>query len=51
MGLFTKLPFKDESFDTVVSSAAMPLYLNNKEQIREAFKEVIRILKKEEKHI
>ena len=44
-GLFTKLPFAPGSFDVVVSSAAMPLYLNNSEQIKDAFQEVIRILK------
>ena len=44
-GLFTKLPFADNSFDTVVSSGAMPLYLTNLEQIEEAFSEVIRVLK------
>ena len=45
-GLFTKLPFKNESFDMIVSSAAMPLYLNNAQQIKEAFHEVVRVLKK-----
>jgi ubiquinone/menaquinone biosynthesis C-methylase UbiE len=44
-GLFTTLPFKDEAFDTVVSSAAMPLYLTTLGQVEEAFKEVIRVLK------
>jgi len=45
-GLFTALPFKNETFDTVVSSAAMPLYLTSLEQIEKAFEEVIRVLKK-----
>jgi ubiquinone/menaquinone biosynthesis C-methylase UbiE len=44
-GLFTKLPFEDASFDVVVSSAAMPLYLTKEEQVREAFREVVRVLK------
>lgn len=44
-GMFTELPFKDESFDLVVSSAAMPLYLTKPDQIYMAFKEVIRVLK------
>lgn len=45
-GLFTKLPFPDQSFSMVVSVGAMPLYLHNREQIREAFLEVVRVLKK-----
>ena len=44
-GLFTNLPFRDESFDLVVSSGAMPLYLTNPEQIKEAFREVARVLR------
>jgi len=44
-GIFTELPFKDESFDLVVSSAAMPLYLTKPDQISMAFKEVIRVLR------
>jgi len=44
-GIFTALPFKDESFDLVVSSAAMPLYLTKPDQIFKAFKEVVRVLK------
>lgn len=45
-GLFTALPFRDESFDLVVSNAAMPLYLNTPQQIESAFKEVARVLRK-----
>jgi ubiquinone/menaquinone biosynthesis C-methylase UbiE len=45
-GLFTALPFADNSFDVIVSSAAMPLYLNNPKQIEQSFKEVVRVLRK-----
>lgn len=45
-GIFTKLPFNDESFDMIFSRGAMPLYLHDPEQIKEAFDEVIRVLKK-----
>lgn len=45
-GLFTALPFKDASFDVVISSAAMPLYLNTPDQIRRSFQEVARVLRK-----
>ncbi|MDO8469465.1 MAG: class I SAM-dependent methyltransferase [bacterium] len=44
-GLFTQLPFDGESFDIVVSSGAMPLYLTDPEKIQEAFGEVIRVLR------
>ena len=35
-----------ESFDMIFSRGAMPLYLHDPEQIKEAFDEVIRVLKK-----
>jgi ubiquinone/menaquinone biosynthesis C-methylase UbiE len=44
-GLFTKLPFSNDSFDVVVSCAAMPLYLSTSEKVCEGFQEVVRILK------
>lgn len=44
-GFFTRLPFKIGSFDLVVSSAAIPLYLSKEEEISKAIEEVIRVLK------
>lgn len=44
-GLFSQLPFADNSMDVVLSSAGMPLYLHNQEQMKVAFKEAIRVLK------
>ncbi len=46
VGLFSKLPFADQSFDIIVSVAAMPLYLHNQLEIEEAFREVVRVLRK-----
>lgn len=42
--LFSKLPFKDNSFDIVVSAFAMPFYLQDKERIEKAIEEIIRVL-------
>ena len=45
-GLFTQLPFANDSFDMILSNTAMPFYMHNKVQLTAAFKEVIRVLKK-----
>lgn len=45
-GLFTQLPFADDSFEVVISAFAMPFYLHNQEQISNAIREVIRVLRK-----
>ena len=44
-GLFTKLPFADESFDKVISHQAVPVYLHDRESIINAIREVVRVLK------
>ncbi|KKP88195.1 MAG: hypothetical protein UR93_C0020G0008, partial [Berkelbacteria bacterium GW2011_GWA2_35_9] len=46
ISLFTKLPFKDQSFDIIVSSAAMPLYLHNQDQLTDSFQQIVRVLRK-----
>lgn len=46
IGLFSKLPFVDGSFDLVVSVAAMPLYLHSKSEMENAFQEVVRVLRR-----
>ena len=45
VGFATTLPFADSSFDTIVSSGAIPFYLLQPEQIEKVFKEIIRVLK------
>ncbi len=39
------LPFSDRSFDLIVSSTSMPMWLTNKEEIQQAFIDVQRVLK------
>lgn len=45
-GLFTKLPIADQSMDMIVSVGSMPLYLHNQAELEQAFKEVVRVLRK-----
>lgn len=44
-GFAHALPFSDQSFDLIVSSASVPMWLTDKEEIQQAFKEVLRVLK------
>lgn len=45
-GLAQELPFKSNSFDSVLSCWAIPMYLEtNKEEHEAAFKEIVRVLK------
>lgn len=45
-GLFTHLPFRDGSFDTIVSLYGTPMYLDNFEAAKRSVEEIIRVLKR-----
>lgn len=47
IGLGEAIPFKDETFDYVLSEYALPQYAYSREQISNFFSEVIRVVKKE----
>lgn len=44
-GFAHALPFLDKSFDLIVSSLSMPMWLTSKKEIQQAFREVQRVLK------
>ena len=45
-GLAQELPFKSDTFDSVVSSWAIPMYLENtKKEYEDSFREIARVLK------
>lgn len=44
--LAQKLPFRDESFDTIVSHYSIPLWILGEENIVTALREVVRVLKR-----
>ena len=45
LGLAEHLPFKDESFDLVISLFAVPYYSPNEENLEQELREMVRVLK------